>query len=66
MTRNGKLPWNEKKQARAEARLARAFRKAVRELNRCYLRSCQDQRRIGTVLRELGKALRGYHTKGSR
>jgi len=63
---NGKLPWNQKRQARTEARLAGAFRKAVRELNRCYLRSCQDQQRIGAVLRELGKALRQYHGKGLR
>jgi hypothetical protein len=65
MTNNGK-PWNQKKQARAEARLAGAFRRAVRELNRCYLRSRQDQQRIGAVLRDLGKALRRYQWKGLR
>jgi len=66
MTGNGKLPWNPKRQARAEARLAGAFRQAVRELNRCYRRSCEDQKRIGAVLRDLGKALRRYHWKGLR
>jgi hypothetical protein len=66
MTRNGKLSWNPKRQARAEARLAGAFRQAVRELNRCYRRSCEDQQRIGAVLRDLGKALRRYHWKGPR
>jgi hypothetical protein len=48
---------------RAEARLAGAFRKAVAELNRCYERSCQDEKRIGAVLRELGQALRQCHGK---
>ncbi len=62
---NGK-PWNQRKQARAEARLAGAFRKAVRELNRCYERSRADQKRIGATLRELGRALRRYHWKGLR
>jgi len=66
VTRNGKLAWNRKRQVRAEARLARAFRKTVYELNHCYLRSGQDQKRIGAVLRELGKALRQYHGKGLR
>ena len=66
MTRNGKLPWNPKRQARAEARLAGAFRQAVRELNRCHRRSGEDQKRIGAVLRELGQALRRYHWKGLR
>jgi hypothetical protein len=64
MTRNGKLSWNPKRQARAEARLAGAFRQAVRELNRCYERSRADQKRIGAVLRSLGQALRRYHWKG--
>jgi hypothetical protein len=66
MTRNGQVPWNKKRQARAEARLAGAFRKAVRELNRCYERSRADQKRIGATLRELGQALRKYHWKGLR
>jgi hypothetical protein len=66
MTRNGKLSWNPKRQARAEARLAGAFRQAVRELNRCYERSRADQKRIGAVLRSLGQALRRYHGKGLR
>lgn len=65
MTSNGK-PRNQRKQARAETRLAGAFRQAVRELNRCYERSRADRKRIGAVLRDLGKALRRYQWKGLR
>jgi hypothetical protein len=63
---NGKHEWNARQRQRAERRLGEVFRKAIRELNRCYLQSCQDQKRIGAVLRELGKALRRYHGKGLR
>ena len=63
---NNGQPWNQKKQRRAAAHLAGAFRQAVRELNRCYRRSGEDQKRVGAVLRDLGKALRRYHWKGLR
>jgi hypothetical protein len=62
---NGAIP-KSNRQRRAEARLAGAFRKAVAELNRCHRRSGQDHQRTGTVLRELGQALRQYHRKGLR
>jgi len=59
---NGTLP----ARRRAEARLAAAFRRAVRELDRCCRRSGEDHRRTSAVLRELGRALRQYHGKGPR